>query len=197
MEFFKKRTTIDFMGKHKFAIMISIILSVLSIGSLATRGLNFGIDFTGGYLIEAGYSQAVELTSVRDALQQAGFSDAQVQHFGTSKDILVRLAPRDDVNSAELSTKVLDVLQASSSDKIEMRRVEFVGPQVGEELREQGGIAMLVALTGILIYVGFRFQLKSSVGAILATIHDVIITMGAFSVTQMQFDLTVLAAILA
>ena len=197
MEFFKKRTTIDFMGKHKFAIMISIILSVLSIGSLATRGLNFGIDFTGGYLIEAGYSQAVELTSVRDALQQAGFSDAQVQHFGTSKDILVRLAPRDDVNSAELSTKVLDVLQASSSDKIEMRRVEFVGPQVGEELREQGGIAMLVALTGILIYVGFRFQLKSSVGAILATIHDVIITMGAFSVSQMQFDLTVLAAILA
>lgn len=197
MEFFKKKTNIDFMGKRKFAIIISIVLSVLSIVSLATKGLNFGIDFTGGYLIEAGYSQPVELTSVRNALQQTGFSDAQVQHFGTSRDILVRLAPREDVNSADLSTKVLNVLQTTSSDRVEMRRVEFVGPQVGEELREQGGIAMLVALFGILIYVGFRFQLKSSVGAILATIHDVIITIGAFSITQIQFDLTVLAAVLA
>ncbi len=197
MEFFKTKSAIDFMGKRKLAIILSITLSVLSIISLATKGLNFGIDFTGGYLIEAGYSQPVELNQIRDSLQQAGFKDAQVQHFGTSKDILVRLAPQEDVNSAALSTNVLNILQKLSADKVEMRRVEFVGPQVGEELREQGGIAMLVALLGILIYVGFRFQLKSSVGAILATIHDVIITIGAFSVTQMQFDLTVLAAMLA
>ncbi|TNF37669.1 MAG: protein translocase subunit SecF [Gammaproteobacteria bacterium] len=197
MEFFKTKTHIDFMGKRKLAIIVSIVLSVLSVVSLATRGLNFGIDFTGGYLIEAGYTQPAELTPIREALQKAGFQDAQVQHFGTSKDILVRLAPREDVNSADLSTNVLNILQTTSADKVEMRRVEFVGPQVGEELREQGGIAMLVALLGILIYVGFRFQLKSSVGAILATIHDVIITIGAFSITQMQFDLTVLAAILA
>ena len=137
------------------------------------------------------------LEPVRAALDKGGFKDAQVQHFGTSKDLLVRLAPRENVNRADLTTQLLAVLQSASDETVNMRRVEFVGPQVGEELREQGGMAMLIALFGILIYVGFRFQLKSAVGAILALIHDVIITIGVFSIIQMAFDLTVLAAILA
>lgn len=197
MQIFKNKVNIDFMGKRKAALMLSLVLITISIASLATRGLNFGIDFTGGYLIEVGYQDAVDLPPVRKALEEGGYNDAQVQHFGTSRDILVRLAPRKDVNSADLTTDVLSVLQSASEQEVSMRRVEFVGPQVGEELREQGGMAMLIALFGILVYVGFRFQLKSAVGAILALIHDVIITIGAFAITQVAFDLTVLAAILA
>ena len=197
MQFLKGQSNIDFMGKRGIAMVFSLLLIAAAIGSLATKGLNFGIDFTGGYLIEVGYPEAVELAPVRNALAQGGFDDAQVQHFGTSKDILVRLAPRADVNRADLTTEVLKVLQNASEQTVSMRRVEFVGPQVGEELREQGGMAMLIALFGILIYVGFRFQLKSAVGAILALVHDVIITIGVFSILQMPFDLTVLAAILA
>ena len=197
MQFFKRKMNVDFMGKRKIALVFSLTLILLSIGSLVTRGLNFGIDFTGGYLIEVGYADPVDLPPVRAALEQGGYKDAQVQHFGTSRDILVRLAPRKDVNSADLTTEVLAVLQGASEQEVSMRRVEFVGPQVGEELREQGGMAMLIALFGILIYVGFRFQLKSAVGAILALVHDVMITIGVFSITQIGFDLTVLAAILA
>ncbi|MDH5735019.1 MAG: protein translocase subunit SecF, partial [Gammaproteobacteria bacterium] len=197
MQIFKTKLEFDFMGKRKAALGISLLLIAFSIASIAIRGLNFGIDFTGGYLIEVGYPEAIELTPVRSALEKAGFKDAQAQHFGTSKDILVRLAPRNDINQADLTTQVLNVLQSSTEQTVNMRRVEFVGPQVGEELREQGGMAMLIALLGILIYIGFRFQFKSSVGAILALIHDVIITIGVFSVIQMEFDLTVLAAILA
>jgi len=197
MQLFSEKLNIDFIGKRKIALVFSLSLIFISIASIATRGLNYGIDFTGGYLIEVGYENAVELPPVRSALEQGGYTDAQVQHFGTSRDILVRLAPRKDVNSADLTTNVMSVLQSASDQNVSMRRVEFVGPQVGEELREQGGMAMLIALFGILVYVGFRFQLKSSVGAILALIHDVIITVGVFSVTQVPFDLTVLAAILA
>ena len=187
----------DLMGKRKIALGFSTLLILAAIISLSTRGLNFGIDFTGGYLIEAGYSEAVSLQPLRQALEGSDFKDAQIQHFGTSKDVLVRLAPREGLNRADLSTQVLHVLQNASDKKVDLRRVEFVGPQVGEELREQGGMAMLVALFGILIYVSLRFQLKSAVGAILALVHDVVITIGVFSVTQIEFDLTVLAAILA
>jgi len=134
---------------------------------------------------------------VRQSLAGSDYSDALVQHFGTSKDILVRIAPREGVNSAHISDKVLSILKTGSDKDLQMRRMEFVGPQVGNELREQGGLAMLIALFGIMIYVGIRFQLKSAFGAILALVHDVIITIGVFSVTQMAFDLTVLAAILA
>lgn len=197
MEFFKEKLSIDFLGKSKIALGFSTTLILLSIISLFIRGLNFGIDFTGGYLIEVGYSESVDLQPVRAALEKGGFGDSQVQHFGTGKDVLVRLAPRPNVNSADLTTDVIKVLRTDTSKQVEMRRVEFVGPQVGEELREQGGIAMLIALFFILVYVGFRFQLKSAVGAILALIHDVIITVGVFSFTQIQFDLSVLAAILA
>lgn len=188
---------IDFMNKRKLAIVFSLLLIIVSLTSLVARGLNLGIDFTGGYLIEVGYETDVDINPIRKALETEGFKDTQVQHFGTSKDILVRIAPRDDVNKANLSDKVLSILKANSDQNIEMRRVEYVGPQVGEELRDQGGLAMLVALFGILIYVSFRFQFKSAVGAIVALVHDVIITLGVFSILQMDFDLSVLAALLA
>jgi len=197
MKFLEGNTTFDFMGKRYIALAFSLTLIVISIVSMATRGLNYGIDFTGGYLLEVGYQDAVELQPIRDSLNAAGFKDAQVQNFGSSRDVLIRLAPRKNVNKAELTSQVLNVLKTRTTSAIEMRRVEFVGPQVGEELREQGGLAMLIALFGILVYVGFRFQLKSAIGAIGALIHDVIITIGFFSVLQMEFDLTVLAALLA
>lgn len=188
---------INFMNKRKLAIAFSLILIIASIGSIATKGLNLGIDFTGGYLIEAGYQHDADLDQIRSALFNAEFHDAQVQNFGSSKDIIVRIAPRQDINKATIGDNILSVLNTTSDQEVSMRRVEFVGPQVGEELRDEGGIALLVALAGILVYVSLRFQLKSAVGAILALVHDVIITIGAFSITQIEFDLSVLAAILA
>lgn len=197
MQILTGKTNIDFLGKRKYALGFSLILILISIFSLYSRGLNLGIDFTGGYLIEVGYQQPVDLEPVRKSLSNSAYSDALVQHFGTSKDILVRIAPREGINSASISDEVLQILKNESDQSVEMRRIEFVGPQVGEELREQGGLAMLIALFGILIYVGLRFQIKSAFGAILALVHDVIIVVGVFSITQMQFDLSVLAAILA
>lgn len=192
-----KKPMIKFMNKSKLAMAFSLTLIIISLVSLASRGLNLGIDFTGGYLIEAGYQTDVNLDEVRTALTDAAFKDAQVQNFGSSKDIIVRIAPRDDINKATIGDNVLNILKTTSPEDVTMRRVEFVGPQVGDELRDDGGIALLVALIGILIYISFRFQLKSAVGAILALIHDVIITVGVFSILQVEFDLTVLAAILA
>jgi preprotein translocase subunit SecF len=186
-----------FMSKRIPAMIFSTLLILASLASLFTQGLNLGIDFTGGFLIEAGYERDVNLDQVRKTLADNNFKDAQVQNFGSSKDIIVRLAPRDDLNQSTIGNKVISVLQNDTDQKIEMRRVEFVGPQIGEELRDDGGIAMLVALGGILIYISMRFQFKSAVGAILALVHDVIITIGAFSILQIEFDLTVLAAILA
>ena len=197
MQILQGKSTIDFMSKRTVAMVLSLVLIIASIGSLFVNGLNFGIDFTGGYLIEAGYESEVDIGPIRAALADNGFDDAQVQHFGTAKDILVRIAPREDINKAGLSDSILAILQQNTEQTVQMRRVEFVGPQVGEELRDQGGLAMLVALGGILLYVSFRFQFKSAVGAILALIHDVIITIGVFSITQMDFDLSVLAALLA
>ena len=191
------KAMINFMGKRKIAMVFSLLLIIASIGSLVTKGLNLGIDFTGGYLIEAGYQEDVNLDKVRASLAEAGFHDVQVQNFGTSKDIIVRIAPRADINKATIGDNVLEVLLKTSDQQVTMRRVEFVGPQVGDELRDDGGIALLVALGGILIYISMRFQLKSAVGAILALVHDVIITVGAFSLLQLEFDLTVLASILA
>ncbi len=197
MQILQGKSTIDFMGKRKLAMIFSAVLILISIGGLFAKGLNFGIDFTGGYLIEAGYESDVDIGPIRKALADNDFKDAQVQHFGTAKDILVRIAPRNDINKAGLSDSILAILESTTDQDVQMRRVEFVGPQVGEELREQGGLAMLVALGGILLYVSFRFQFKSAVGAILALIHDVIIVIGVFAITQMDFDLTVLAALLA
>ena len=192
-----KKDLINFMSKRKLAMVFSIILMIISIGSLATKGLNLGIDFTGGYLIEASYQNDVNLDKIRKALNDGDFNDVQVQNFGSSKDIIVRIAPREGVNKATIGDNVLSILKSTSEQEVEMRRVEYVGPQVGEELRDDGGIALLVALGGILIYISLRFQLKSAVGAILALIHDVVITVGIFSLLQIEFDLSVLAAILA
>jgi len=161
---------------------------------LMTRGLNLGIDFTGGTLVEIGYSQPVELQPIRDALAQNQFNDAIVQHFGTARDVMIRL-PSQAVANSEVSNQVLQAL--ANTGNPEMRRIEFVGPQVGEELRDDGGLAVVYALIGILIYVAFRFEYRFALGSVVALIHDVILTIGFFSVTQAAFDLTVLAAVLA
>jgi len=198
MELLKKQTNIDFIGQRKYALVFSAALLAVSLGSLAMRGLNFGIDFTGGTLIEVGYTESVELADVRATLSEAGFDRAVVQHFGTTRDVLVRMAPRGGVSKAELSSEVLRTLRrASGGEGLQLRRVEFVGPQVGEELTEQGGLAMLIALGAILVYVSLRFQWKFSLGAVAALFHDVLVTLGFFSLLWLEFDLTVLAAILA
>ncbi|MEE9286836.1 MAG: protein translocase subunit SecF [Gammaproteobacteria bacterium] len=196
MRFFKKESHINFMGMRKSAFLLSGILIVLSLASLAIRGLNFGIDFTGGTLIEVGYPELAELDTVRGLLDSSDFDNAVVQHFGTTQDVLIRLVPQEGMNSAEISSRVLQVLQAGGQE-VQMRRIEFVGPQVGDELKEDGGLAMLYALIGILIYVTLRFESRFALGAVAALVHDVTITLGVFSITQMGFDLTVLAALLA
>jgi len=196
MKILSGTTQIDFMGKRKLALVFSLLLILIALGSLVTRGLAFGIDFTGGTLIEVAYPDSVDLGGIRDLLEEAGYGDAQAQHFGTSRDILIRVAPRADRASAEISEDILAAL-VSADAAAEMRRVEFVGPQVGEELTEQGGLAMLYALIGILIYVALRFEYRFSFGAVAALVHDVIITLGVFSVLQIEFNLTVLAALLA
>lgn len=197
MRLLSKTPEFDFMGKRKLALALSLLLIGASFVSLATRGLNWGIDFTGGTLIELEYPQPKELESIRAALNQAGFEGATVQHFGTAREVLIRLAPEEGLTSAEVSTRVMEVLGAGVGTEVQMRRVEFVGPQVGDELREDGGLAMLYAIFGILIYVTLRFESRFSVGAVAALVHDVVITVGVFSVTQLNFDLTVLAALLA
>jgi preprotein translocase subunit SecF len=195
MKLIKHQLHIDFLGKRKVAWIISAILIIVSIASLSMRGLNLGIDFTGGTLVEVGYEQTIELGNIRTALEANKFSDAIVQYFGTSKDVLIRLPANPEQNSAELCDLVLAALQTTGDPT--MRRVEFVGPQVGEELRDDGGLAVLYALIGILIYVALRFEYRFALGSVVALIHDVIITLGFFSVTQAPFDLTVLAAVLA
>ena len=196
MQVFKDKLAINFMGRRYIAILLSAILLMMSVGSLVTRGLNFGIDFTGGTLIEVGYPEAVDLEAVRSALSVSEFSQVQVQHFGTSRDVLVRIAPQAGKESAQLSDDVLTALRTQDAG-VEMRRVEFVGPQVGEELTEQGGLAMIYALIGILIYIMVRFQWRFAPGAVLSLVHDVVIIMGVFAFFQFDFDLTVLAALLA
>ena len=196
MELFNPKSNIDFMGKRKLAAIFSLILIVLSIASLFKQGLNFGIDFTGGTLVEVGYPSAVDLDSVRNTLANSPYHDAVVQFFGSASDVLIRIAPQKGQNTAAISNEILEYLK-TTSESVEMRRVEFVGPQVGDELKEDGGLAMLYALIGILIYVALRFQMRFSVGAITALVHDVIITIGLFSMLQMNFDLSVLAAVLA
>ena len=197
MQFLDGSTKLDFMGKRWYAYAFTLVLTLASIGSLLTQGLNMGIDFTGGYLIELSYAKDADIQSIRDVLEKNNFKDAQVQNFGNTQDVLIQIAPRADENKANLSDDILAMLKAQSDQEITLRRVEFVGPQVGEGLRDQGGLAMLVALFGILIYVAFRFEFKSAIGSINATVHDVIVTVGALSITQTEFDLTVLAAVLA
>jgi protein-export membrane protein SecD/preprotein translocase SecF subunit len=187
---------IKFMSRRKIGGMISALLILISIGSLTTRGLQFGIDFTGGTLVEVAYDQAANLDQIEATLDEAGLEDAVVQLFGAPNDVLIRLSAGQGGDLAQLSGEVLTALQRQSPD-VELRRVEFVGPQVGEELTQDGGLALLFALVGILIYVGLRFRYQFALGAVAALVHDVIITMGIFSLFAIEFDLTVLAALLA
>lgn len=196
MQIFKDTPTFDFMGKRKIAIAFSLTLIVISIISLAIKGLNFGLDFTGGTLIEVAYTETANLPQIRERLEKSGYGDVMVQNFGTSKDVLIRLAPRDGVKSQTLGDQILAALKEDNADVV-MRRQEFVGPQVGSELRDDGGLAMIIALVFILFYVMARFEYRFALGSIAALIHDVTITLGVFSIFQLEFDLTVLAAVLA
>lgn len=196
MQLLKDKLNIDFMGKRKIALMVSGVLIVVSIVAMAARGLNLGIDFTGGTLVEVGYSDSVQLGPVRGALLANGLDDAIVQHFGTTRDVLIRLpVAESDRDKSSLSNKVIRALESTGS--LEVRRVEFVGPQVGGELRDKGGLAMLYALIGILVYVALRFEWRFSLGSVAALVHDVVLVVGFFALTQTEFDLTVLAALLA
>ncbi|SJM90979.1 SecYEG protein translocase auxillary subunit [Crenothrix polyspora] len=188
---------INFIGNRKIALIFSGLLMIIAIISLATRGLQMGIDFTGGTLIEVGYQKSADLTVLRKTLDEIGFGDATVQNFGTAKDVLIRLKPRDGVSGNDISAKVLEAINKTTTEPASVRRVEFVGPQVGDDLAEDGFLALLYSTIGILIYVAWRFEWKFSVGAVIATFHDVIVTLGVFSVFGLEFDLTVLAAILA
>ncbi|MFT7465871.1 MAG: preprotein translocase subunit SecF [Brevundimonas sp.] len=183
---------IDFVGRRKYAMIFSAILLIASIASIGFQGLKFGIDFTGGTLIELGYKKTADLEGIRSKLASADFKGTNVQYFGSDTEVLIQLEPQA-ASSAQISSSIIRML----GDGIDVRRVEFVGPKVGEELTNDGGLAMLYALIGILIYVAFRFEYRFALGSIAALIHDVIITLGVFSLLQIEFDLTVLAAILA
>ena len=196
MEMQKTRFNFDFMSKRKVGLVVSSLLIIMSIISMSMEGLTFGVDFTGGTLIEVGYSESVDLESIRTSLINSEFKDAVTQYFGSANDVLIRIPPSEGLNSADISNRILSLLKDTGSN-VEMRRIEFVGPQVGEELKDDGGLAMIYALMGIFIYVALRFQRRFAVGAIAALVHDVLITLGIFSITHFDFDLTVLAAILA
>ena len=198
MRLIRHKTHIDFLGstRRKIALAVSLIIVVISFASLAMRGLEFGIDFTGGILLEVGYPEAANLESIRNNLAEAGYDDAQVQRFGADTDVLVRLPPQDGTNPDELRNDLRRTI-AEGTTGVDLRRVEFVSPQVGKELTERGGLAMIIAMLLIFVYVMIRFQWKFAAGAVAALAHDVIVTVGFFSIFRFPFDLTVVAAVLA
>ena len=196
MQLLKLSDTVNFMRLRIPAMVLSTVLILGSFVSLGVNSLNWGLDFTGGTLIEVGYEDAANLEGIRTQLNEANFEDAIVQNFGSSQDVLIRIAPRDGVKAVTIGEQVLAALRADGTE-VDMRRIEFVGPNVGEELTEQGGLAMLVALLCILVYVAMRFEWRFALGSVSALAHDVILTLGLFSVLQIEFDLTVLAAVLA
>ena len=188
--------TIDFMGKRKIAFLLSGTLLVVSIGALVVNSLNWGLDFTGGTLLEVGYPQAVDAEEVRVYLESQGYENGTVQYFGSNTDVLIRMPPQQGVNQANLGDEILTVLKTMSPG-VELRQSSFVGPAVGEELTEDGGLAVLTALIVVMLYILFRFTKQFSAGAVAALAHDVVIVLGCFAVFQWTFDLTVLAALLA
>jgi preprotein translocase subunit SecF len=196
MEFFRIKRDIPFMRWGKYTTTISLVTFILSVFFLASKGLNLGVDFTGGTVMEVGYSQTADLNRVRNVVAKLGMGDASVQNFGTSRDVLIRLPAKPEMSSARLSETVLSALQQDDST-VEMRRVEFVGPQVGKELVESGALALLVVSFGIVAYLAIRFEWKFGVAGIIANLHDVVIILGFFAFFQWEFSLTVLAAILA
>jgi preprotein translocase subunit SecF len=196
MKFFARVPKIDFMAQRKTGLIVSLALTLAAAVLLATRGLNFGIDFTGGVLVEVVYPQSVELNDVRKNLEAGGYHNAVAQYFGGTANVLIRLPPAANASSAEVSTRVLETLQAGGQN-VELRRIEFVGPQVGEELAEQGSLALLIAFIGIFVYIAFRFEWKFSAGAVAALVHDALMALGFLSALWIEFDVTTLAAILA
>jgi preprotein translocase subunit SecF len=198
LQIISKKTHIDFLSpvRRKAAVALSVVFVVVSLVSLATRGLDFGIDFTGGILLEVGYEQAADLEAIRGSLADAGFTDAQVQLFGRDTDVLVRLPPQPEDSAIQVRDQLQATLEAGGQ-KIDLRRMETVSAQIGSELAERGALAMVVALLLIFVYVMIRFQWKFSAGAVAALAHDAIVTVGFFSIFQLPFDLTVVAAVLA
>ncbi|KMV31241.1 protein translocase subunit SecF [Photobacterium swingsii] len=187
---------IDFMRWSKVAFFVSLVMIAAAIGTVATKKLNWGLDFTGGTLIEVGFEQPADLSLIRESLEKAGFGDAIVQNFGTARDVLVRLQPRETLKGEKLGLQIIDALKAGTEQNVEMRRIEFVGPNVGDELAEAGGLAIIASLLCILLYVSMRFEWRLAAGAVLALAHDIIITIGIFSFLQIEVDLTIVAALL-
>lgn len=197
MQLFKQQTKIDFIGARKIAAVISALVIIASLYSLVTQNLNYGIDFTGGTKVEVSYSQEVDIAAARLALESNGFPNAVVQFFGSNRDLLVRVPLSEQHSDAQVSTEIVRLLSAQAGEQLEVRSVEFVGPQFGQELFDKGILALVYALIGVMIYVAFRFEWKFSLGSVAALIHDIVITLGMFSILQMEFTLPVLAALLA
>lgn len=196
-ELFKATSPIRFMKYSKPATWLSMVLIIASIASLSINWINWGLDFTGGTLIEVGFQQPAVLPDVRDTLAEANFTGAIVQHFGSSREVMIRIAPQEGVKGVVIGNQVLEALQVADYGNVDMRRIEFVGPNVGEELAENGGLAIIISLICIMLYVSARFEWRLAAGAVMALAHDIIITLGFFSIFQLEFDLTVLAALLA
>jgi len=190
------KRTVNFLGLSKYAIIFSLIMICASVYTLSTKWLNWGLDFTGGTMIEVGFEQPTDLDQIRQSLTKSGFPDAVVQNFGTTKDVIVRLRPQKDLGGEKLGLQIVNAIKADTTQNVEMRRIEFVGPNVGDELVEAGGLAIIAALLCILLYVSVRFQWRLSAGAVLSLAHDVIITLGVFSFFQIEVDLTIVAALL-
>lgn len=197
MRLIKSGTRIDFMGRRQLALVFSAVLMLVAVSALLTRGLHLGIDFTGGTLIEVGYQADADIPAIRQVLEEGGFGGASVQQFGTSRDVLIRLPQLSEEENKKVSDEVFAQLSKAVNGAVELRRVEFVGPQVGEELTEDGALAVLVALMAILVYVALRFEWRFALGSVIALVHDVTLTVGMFALLQIPFDLPVLAAVLA
>jgi preprotein translocase subunit SecF len=197
MQLFKFERAINFMGLKWPALIFSTFLIIGSLLALFTKGLNLGLDFTGGTVIEVQFQQQADLDKVRESLASNGFADAQVQYFGSSEEVMIRIAPREGVEQKAIGEQILTAVNLVAETPVTVKKVDVVGSAVGDELKEDGFLAVLAAMVGILIYVGARFEWRYSVGAVTALMHDVIITLGMFAITGKEFDLTVLAAILA
>jgi len=196
MEFFRIKKDIPFMSYGRLTTAISLVTFILAVFFLATRGLHLGVDFTGGTMMEVSYPEPAKIAEIRTAVQSVGLSDVTVQNFGTSRDVLIRLPVKEGVTTAQLSEEVMAALRAADSSVV-MNRVEFVGPQVGQELYENGALALLLVSIGIMLYLYFRFEWQFALAAIIANSHDVVIILGFFAFFQWEFNLTVLAAVLA
>ncbi|GAA5140642.1 protein translocase subunit SecF [Thalassotalea piscium] len=197
MQILNLKETVNFMSYRKYAMAFSVILMIAALSSLFVNKLNFGLDFTGGTLIEVGFENSADLKQLREILANDGYGDAVVQLYGSSRDVVIRLAQRDGVKAEMLGNQILSLLKDGTGQELVMRRIEFVGASVGDELTEQGGLAMLTALLCILVYVAFRFEWRFALGSVFSLFHDVLLTLGLFSFLQLEFDLTVMAAILA